>query len=100
MLIHGWPEVTLLAVDLDEEFIDRECGAIVMVLSFQSSGIAHAELDSPQSDCLAADSNTSLDKQIFNISMAAIEAIVEPDCVRNGVWWKATEPILNFVCEA
>lgn len=72
MLIQGWPEVTLLAVDLDEDFIDRECGAIAMVLSFQSSGIARvfgiarAELDAAQSDGLAADSSTSLGEKIIS----------------------------------
>lgn len=66
MLIQGWPEVTLLAVDLDEDFIDRESGTIVMVLSFQFSGIARAELDAAQSDGLAADSSTSLGEKIIS----------------------------------
>lgn len=79
----------LLAVDRDEHFIDIECIAITTVLSLQSSGIARPELDAPQSDCFAADSNTSLGGKIFNIAMAEVEAILEPDCVRNDIWREA-----------
>ena len=79
----------LLAVDLDDNFIDIECIAIATVLSLQSSGKERAELDAPQSDCFTADSNTSLGEKIFNIAMAEVEAIVEPDCVRNDSWREA-----------
>ena len=48
-----------------------------------------AELDAPQSDGFAADSNTSLGEKIFNIAMAEVEALVEPDCVRNNSWREA-----------
>jgi hypothetical protein len=84
----------LLAVDLDEDFIDIECIAIATVLSLQTSGTERAELDPPQSDCFAADSSTSLGEKIFNIAMAEVEALVEPDCVRNDIWREA----MPFVC--
>jgi hypothetical protein len=84
----------LLAVDPDQDSIDVARIAIATALSLRSSDIARAELDAPQSVGFAADRNTMLGENIINIAMAAIEAIVEPDCVRNDVWWKA----MAFVC--
>ena len=54
--------------------------------TFQSPGIERAELDTPQTDCFAADGNTSLGEKIFNIAMAEVEAIVEPDGVGEDIW--------------
>ena len=60
----------LLAVDLDEDFIDIECIAIAAVLSLQSSGMERAELDASEADRFAADSNASFSEQIFNVAVA------------------------------
>ena len=45
-----------------------------------------AEFYAPEPNGLAADSDTSFSEQIFNISMAEIEAEVQTDCVRNDIW--------------
>jgi hypothetical protein len=86
ILIHGPPEVMLLAVDLYEYFVDVEGITVSTMSTFQSSGIERAELDTPQTDCFAADVNTSLGEKIFNIAMAEVEAIVEPDGVGDDIW--------------
>ena len=75
-----------LAVDLYEYFIDVEGITVSTMSTFQSSGIERAELDTPQTDCFAADGNTSLGEKIFNIAMAEVEAIVEPDGVGDDIW--------------
>ena len=50
----------LLAIDLHEGFIDEEGVAIASVVSFQSSGVHSSEFDAPETDRLAADSDTTL----------------------------------------
>ena len=60
----------LLTIDLYEDFVDIECVTIALVLSFQSSGVFSAELEAPQANCFAADSDTAFSWKIFNISMA------------------------------
>ena len=75
----------LLAVYLHEYFIDVESVTVSTMSTFQSSGIERAELDTPQTDCFAADGNTSLGEKIFNIAMAQVEALVEPDSIRNDI---------------
>jgi len=54
------PQVMLLAIDLHEDFIDEEGVTITSVLSFQSAGINGSELDTPEADRFAADSDASL----------------------------------------
>ena len=38
ILINGPPQVMLLAIDFDEDFIDEKCIPIATMLSLQSSG--------------------------------------------------------------
>jgi hypothetical protein len=47
------------------------------------------ELDTPQADRFAANGDASFSKQIINIAVAEIEAIVEPDYVTDDIWWGA-----------
>jgi hypothetical protein len=49
-LIHRSPKIMLLAIDLDEDFIDVEGIAAALMLSFQTAGIDGSELDTPESD--------------------------------------------------
>ena len=55
------------------------------VLAFQSTCINGAELDTTTTDCFAADGDTALCEQIFDIVMTGTESVVEPDGVGNDV---------------
>ncbi len=69
----------LLAIDLYKDLIDEEDVTVASVLPLQSSGVESSELDTPESDGLAADSDASFGQQIFDIAVTQVEAIVEPD---------------------
>jgi hypothetical protein len=75
----------LLAVDLHEYFINVEGIAVAPVLSLQAAGINGSELDTPETNRFSADGDAALSEQIFNISVAEIEAIVKPNGVTNDV---------------
>ncbi len=77
-----------------KDFIDEERVAIASVLSFQSSSVNGSELDAPETDCFSADGDASFSQEVFDISVAEIEAIVEPDCVGDDVGWES----VAFVC--
>jgi len=79
----------LLAVDFHENFIDEEGIAIAPVLSLQSAGINSTKLDAPEANPFTANSDPSFSEQIFYIAMAKVEAIVEPDSIRNDIWRKS-----------
>jgi hypothetical protein len=75
----------LLTVDLDEDFIDVEGVAVTSMFSLQPTSINSSEFDTPETNCFAADSDSSFGEEVFNIAMAQVETIVEPDSVRNEV---------------
>ena len=77
------------AVYLDEDFVDVKDIAVASMLSFQAAGINGAEFDAPQADRFAADGDPSFSQQVFDVAVAQIEAIVEPDGVGNNVWWES-----------
>ena len=79
----------LLAVDLNEHFIDVEGIAVPLVLSLQSTSVYGPELDTPEPDRFSTDDDSSFIQKIFNISVAEIEPEVEPDCVADDVRWKS-----------
>ena len=79
----------LLAVDLYEDFIEVESVAVSSVFSFQSAGINGAEFDAPKADGLSADGDASFGEEVFDIPMAEVEAIVEPDGIGNDVGWES-----------
>ena len=62
-----------------ENLVNEERVAIAAMLSFQAAGIDSTELDSPEADCCADDSNTAFGQEILDISVTQVETIVEPD---------------------
>ena len=48
-------------------------------------GINGAEFYAPEANCYATDGDTSPRQQIFDISVAQIEAIVQPDCLTDDI---------------
>jgi hypothetical protein len=88
-LINRSPQIMMLAVDLDKDFINIEGITIASMLPLQSAGINRSEFDTPEPDRLSADSDTSLGEQVFNISVAEIESIVKQDSVGNYIGRKS-----------
>jgi hypothetical protein len=77
----------LLAIDLHEDPVDEQGVAIASVLSFQSSGGNGAVFYTSEANRFAADSDTAFNQDIFDILVAEIETIVEPNCVGNDIGW-------------
>jgi hypothetical protein len=73
-------------VEFHEYFIDVEGITVALVLSLQSSSVYRSEFDTPQPDGFIADSDASFCQEIFDITVAEIESIVEPNCVADDVW--------------
>tara|TARA_R110002072_G_scaffold123352_2_gene258608 strand:+ start:1681 stop:1971 length:291 start_codon:yes stop_codon:yes gene_type:complete len=84
----------LFAIDLHEDFIDVESITIASVFSLQSWGVNGSEFDTPKTHRFAADSDTSLSQEIFDIAVAQIESIVEPDGVGNDIGRES----VAFIC--
>jgi hypothetical protein len=93
----------LLALDLDEDFIDEEGVAIATMATLQSSSVYSSEFDAPQADRFTADCDTSFSEKVFDISVTQIEAVIEPDSVGYDIGWESVAfigihlPILSIL---
>jgi hypothetical protein len=77
-----------------EDFTCEECVAVSSMPPLQSSSIYRSELDAPQANRFATDSDASLGKKILDKSVAEVESVVQTDCVTDDIWW---EPV-SFIC--
>ena len=75
----------LLTPDLDEPLIDVERIAATPVLSPQPPGKYRPKLDTPEPHRLVADRNTPFGQQLFDIPMAQVESMIQPDRVADDV---------------
>ena len=76
VLVHGAPQIMLLAPDLHKDLIDVERIAETPVFSPQPLGKFRPELDAPKANRLVAHGDTPLRQQILNIPMAQIESMI------------------------
>ncbi len=76
-------------VYLDEDFVNVKGIAVASMLSFQTASIDYSKFDAPQPDGFAADGDASLSEQIFDVSVAEIEVIAEPDGVTDNIGWES-----------
>ena len=57
--------------------------------TLQSSSVFRPELNAPQSDRFVRNRDASLSEQLFDVSKAHAESVVEPDGVADDFRWKS-----------
>lgn len=77
-----------------EYFIDVKGIVVSPVRPLQAASLNSNELIAPQANSFSTDSDASFSKQVFNVPMAQVEAIVEPDAIGNDIWRKS----VAFIC--
>ncbi len=93
ILIDGPPKIETLALDVDKEFINVPDVAESSPFPTQSSGVGRSEFLTPVSDRFVGDKDSSLCKQLFYVSKAQGEPMVEPDSVTDYFRRKAVASI-------
>ena len=78
ILVNGAPQLMLFTSDLDEDLIDNECVSIARVLAAQALGNLRPKRDAPEADRFTADGNTPFGEEVFDISVAQTESMVQP----------------------
>ena len=68
-----------------EDFVNIEGVAVATMLSLQASSIDCAKLDTPQADRLTSDDNAAFSQEVFDITVAEIESVIEPNSERNDI---------------
>jgi hypothetical protein len=85
VLIHGTPQILLLAVDSNENFIQVPVVAQPSLSSLQSPSIVRTELMTPLPDRLIRDDDSSLGQKILDVSKTQAEAMVSPDRIADDL---------------
>ncbi len=96
ILINGSPKVLLLALDLNEDLIEKPRVAKASLLLPQLPGIFKPELPAPVPNRLVGYNHSSLSEQIFDIPQAQAEAVVEPDGVADDLAGKTMARVGEF----
>ena len=77
----------LYPLDPHENLIEVEGITVTPMPTPKASGILRAEFDTPQSDRLVADRDTTLRHKFLDIAATQIEAMIEPDNVLIAEKW-------------
>ena len=78
VLIHGAPQIPLLAVDSNEDFIQMPVVAQPSLSSLQSPSIVETELLTPLTDRFIGYDDAALGEKIFDIPETQAEAMISP----------------------
>jgi len=81
ILIHGTPEILLLAVDSNEDFVQVPNIAEPALTPLQFSGIVWAELLAPEPNRFVRNGNSAFGEKILHIAEAQTETMVNPDSI-------------------
>jgi hypothetical protein len=79
VLIHCTPEILLLAVDSNEDFVHVPHIAEAALTPLQFSGIVRTELLTPEPNRFIRDDDSAFGQKILDISEAQAESMVNPD---------------------
>ena len=86
VLIHGPPEIVLLSIDSNKDFIQMPGVAEATLTPIQISGIARTELLTPDSNRFIRDDDSAFGEKILDISEAQAETMVNPHRIADDFW--------------
>jgi hypothetical protein len=90
VLIHGAPQIPLLAVDSNEDFIQMPVVAQPSLSSLQSPSIVETELLTPLTDRFIGYDDAALGEKLFDIPETQAEAMISPHRIADDL---GREPI-------
>jgi hypothetical protein len=97
VLVDSTPEIVLLAPNVDEQFIQVPRIAQATLSPLESTRILGAKLPAPLSDGLVGNQDPPLCQEIFDITEAQAEAVVEPDGVADDLWGKSESVVAGRI---
>ena len=87
-IIDSAPEILPLTSDRHKKLVQVPGVAQATLSPLELSSVLHTKLPRPLSDRLVGDDDSALSQEVFDISEAQTEAIVESDCVADDLGWK------------
>ena len=89
ILVYRAPEVLAFTLYLYEDLVQVPCVTETTLPTLQSPSVFRPELNAPRSDRFVRNRDASLSEQLFDVSKAHAESVVEPDGVAGDFRWKS-----------
>src|SRR5438552_17349849 len=86
VLIHGTPEILLLAVDSNEDLVQVPSIAEAALTPPQFSGIVRTELLTPESNRFIRDDDSAFGEKVLDVTEDQAETMVNPDGLADDFW--------------
>ena len=93
ILIHGAPQILVLTVDRDEDFVQEPRIAKATLLALQPPGLVGAELPAPLPNGFVRHENAPFGQQILDVPEAQAVSVVQPHRVADDGRRKAMPQI-------
>ena len=97
ILIHRTPEILPMSLDGDEDLVQVPCVTETTLSTLQSASIFRSELYAPKSGRFVRDRDAALSEQVFDVSKAHAESVVEPDGVADDFGWESISVVARRV---
>jgi hypothetical protein len=93
VLVDGPPEILLATLDVHEEFVQVPRVAQASLPAPEDPGVRRTEPPTPLPNRLVGHGDAPLGEEIFGISEAQTETVVEPDGVTDDFWRKSVSVV-------
>jgi hypothetical protein len=97
ILVDSPPQILSLTLDIHEQFIQVPCVRQATLSSPESPGVFNTKLPTPLSDGFVADDDPTLCQEVFHISEAQAESVVEPNSMADDIRRKSVSAIAGSV---
>src|SRR3954453_17656215 len=89
VLVHGTPEIVLLATDAQKHLIHEPFVARPRPTSLQRVGKQPAEAQAPVTDALVGHNDAAGSEDRLDVTQAEAEAVIQPDRMLDDLGWEA-----------
>ena len=97
VLVDSPPEIVPFTADGDEELVQVPGVAHATSSPGEVAGVHRAELATPLPDGLVGDDDPAFGEEIFDVSEAEAEAVVQPDCVADDLGWESVSAVARRI---
>jgi len=89
VLVDGSPRVALLPLNPNEDLVNEKGVAVGAMCAPQATDVRWSEFVAPEANGFVGDDDSAPGQQIFDVPMAQIEPVVEPDGVLDDLGRKS-----------
>lgn len=82
-----------LTLNLHEELVQVPRVAQTTFSPLERTSVLRPELSTPLTDGLVGDDDSPLSEEIFDVSQAQTETMVEPDSLTDDLWWESESAV-------